>query len=377
MSDWLSAVSGPYRPAFVALLRELPFDRVQSMPQPKRSGLPLGREAMVLGRFLRGGDNALHPSALAAVYHATRPASERLLFRGFVLGDALSRHEWATVLPTAAVAEWERRGLLGPADGDRLAAPFRVIPVRGRRLLADTQDERFLNRVHIGQDSMNTLEFLERRPVAGRLLDVGTGTGILLLCIAARTSSAVGIDINPRAIEIARLNAEINGVANVTIEQCDAFAAHERFATFDQVVWNAPFVFFPPDQRAVNLDGDGGDLGIELTLRFVARLRQLLNPGGQAHIMSAAPVLRDGSNLLEERLRVSAAEHALDVELFVVQDFWDSALREFHAAYGIARFESVILRVRPGAGRFRRREAPALRRGSDAVRGLYYGRVRR
>lgn len=376
MTDWVSVVTGQYRTEFVALMRELPFGRIRHLPQSKRGGLPFGREAVVLQRFLRRESNALNPSGVATLYRATRSLSEQLLFRGFVLGEVLSRVDWALTISIGLVEKWERIGLLRPAVGEGLAVPFRVIPVGDLLLLTDALDERFRNRVHIGQDSINTLDFLRRQSISGRLLDVGTGTGVLLLSLASRVSEAVGVDINPRAVELARLNAEINGAVRVTIEQCDAFAVRQRFGTFDCIVWNAPFVFFPPDLRAVNLDGDGGDMGIELTLRFVEELPGLLRGAGRAHIMSAAPILRDGRNPLEDKLRSTAANGGLDVELSVVQKFWDAGLRDFHAAHGIARFESVILTFTKGAGRLRRHESPLLRRGSDALRRLYYEGVR-
>jgi ribosomal protein L11 methyltransferase len=58
------------------------------------------------------------------------------------------------------------------------------------------------------------LEAIERYWQGGSLLDVGTGTGILSICAALLRpgSRVVGIDIDPRAIEVAHENVEINKV---------------------------------------------------------------------------------------------------------------------------------------------------------------------
>ncbi|HKJ56626.1 MAG TPA: 50S ribosomal protein L11 methyltransferase [Nitriliruptoraceae bacterium] len=58
------------------------------------------------------------------------------------------------------------------------------------------------------------LEQLDHVPVAGRrILDVGTGTGILAIAAAmAGADTVVGVDTDPQAIEVARRNADVNGV---------------------------------------------------------------------------------------------------------------------------------------------------------------------
>ena len=58
------------------------------------------------------------------------------------------------------------------------------------------------------------LEAIERYWRGGRLLDVGTGTGILAIAAAKLRpgSRVVGIDVDPDAIEIARVNALVNEV---------------------------------------------------------------------------------------------------------------------------------------------------------------------
>ncbi len=55
----------------------------------------------------------------------------------------------------------------------------------------------------------------DRVPVGGRVLDVGTGTGVLALAaLALGAESAVGVDIDPWSVENACDNAVLNGVAD-------------------------------------------------------------------------------------------------------------------------------------------------------------------
>ena len=67
------------------------------------------------------------------------------------------------------------------------------------------------------------LEWLEREWRGGSLLDVGTGTGILAIAAALLDARAevTAIDVDPLAVEIARANAEINGVGGrISIRAC-------------------------------------------------------------------------------------------------------------------------------------------------------------
>ena len=86
------------------------------------------------------------------------------------------------------------------------------------------------------------LELLERYWQGGSLLDVGTGTGILAiaalkLALAGSSPRVIGIDIDPEAVDVARENAEINGVADeIELEVNTLRAFHGQ--QFDVVLAN-------------------------------------------------------------------------------------------------------------------------------------------
>ncbi|MBB6171830.1 16S rRNA (guanine1207-N2)-methyltransferase [Nocardiopsis mwathae] len=68
------------------------------------------------------------------------------------------------------------------------------------------------------------LESVPAPPPEGRLLDVGCGYGPIALAMAARAPGArvVGVDVNRRAVDLARHNARRNHLANVEFHLVDA-----------------------------------------------------------------------------------------------------------------------------------------------------------
>lgn len=122
-----------------------------------------------------------------------------------------------------------------------------------------------------------------------RVLDLGTGTGAILIAIAkARdTVSGLGVDIARGAIEKARSNAAMHGLGErLRFVQGDLFRGID--ARFDIIVSNPPYIpsadlaglmpevrlFDPP--RAL----DGGTDGLEFYSRIAAEAGAHLEPGG-------------------------------------------------------------------------------------------------
>ncbi|MGJ7042938.1 release factor glutamine methyltransferase [Shinella sp. BE166] len=76
-----------------------------------------------------------------------------------------------------------------------------------------------------------------------RILDLGTGTGAICLALLDLVSGATGVgtDLSPGALETARRNADINGVADrFEAVQSDWFAAVA--GAFDIIVSNPPYI---------------------------------------------------------------------------------------------------------------------------------------
>ncbi|MGE0009386.1 MAG: peptide chain release factor N(5)-glutamine methyltransferase [Candidatus Babeliales bacterium] len=76
------------------------------------------------------------------------------------------------------------------------------------------------------------------------ILDVGTGTGCIALALAKALPHATitGIDIDSRALALARTNAQHNNIHNVVLSESDVYANLGTYQTFDLIVSNPPYI---------------------------------------------------------------------------------------------------------------------------------------
>lgn len=110
-------------------------------------------------------------------------------------------------------------------------------------------------RLFWGRNFLVTADVLDPRPETeilvaaalekpfSRVLDLGTGTGCLLVTLLAERPDATGLgfDLSPRALEVARANAARHGVGGrAAFARSDWFAAAE--GRFDLIVANPPYI---------------------------------------------------------------------------------------------------------------------------------------
>jgi release factor glutamine methyltransferase len=135
------------------------------------------------------------------------------------------------------------------------------------------------------------LAALPRRADVTRVLDLGTGTGCLLLAVLSEFPSAfgVGVDLSPHAARLARGNAQSCGLLDRAAFITGDWAA-SLAGRFDLILCNPPYI----EQQA--LAGlmpevaqheparalDGGRTGLAAYEALMPELPRLLRPGGVA-----------------------------------------------------------------------------------------------
>ncbi|GAA3670142.1 class I SAM-dependent methyltransferase [Nonomuraea antimicrobica] len=209
-------------------------------------------------------------------------------------GDPLGtliRLWWLGVpVPAKAVAPEVLASGLVAADGARVSATVHLQPWEtGGYLVSDRKvrpGDPALRPDHVvgaGGASANLAQLVSRRPV-GRALDLGTGCGVQVLHLAGRAGQIVATDVNPRALELARLSWALSGVEGVEARTGPMFEPVEG-ELFDLVVSNPPFVVAPAREGRLTYRESGAE-GDDFCRDLVRRTPRHLNPGGQAHFLA-------------------------------------------------------------------------------------------
>jgi methylase of polypeptide subunit release factors len=232
-----------------------------------------------IDRLVRDGGILAFDEGLAAL--RLRPdADERLtaLVRLFFACEPIELDLAAAALEP--VSPTELGELLTIRDGTARSHVC-LQPYEGLLVAVDPADRLRADQVlGVGPATRTLAQLTVRRPVEAAL-DLGSGSGVQALLAARHSERVVGVDINPRALRLARLSAALNGTENVEWRQGDLYepVGEEHF---DLVVANPPFILSPAREF---LFRDGGLEGDELSRSVVTGAAARLREGGFAHVL--------------------------------------------------------------------------------------------
>jgi hypothetical protein len=280
---------------------------VTTIPDP--STAPALRDALVRADYTVGSvETLLGETAGAALRrHETTPALRRTTD-----GSALSTLTRLFLLQTSVQRRDAERALPGLVDlltsqGLLLASAGEVRAVLDCRPYADEAHDWWVvsdltpaldgQPVRVEPDHVlgvtpasTSLAQLTVRHEVGRALDLGTGCGVQSLHLATHARSVVATDVNARALEVASLNAALNGL------QLDLRSGSlwdpVPGETFDLVTSNPPFVISPATDRRL-VYRDSGLPGDEVVEAIVRGASAHLAVGGWCHLVADWAIDRD------------------------------------------------------------------------------------
>ena len=115
----------------------------------------------------------------------------------------------------------------------------------------------------------------------GTVLEIGTGAGLVAVSLALNHSKVTATDLNPKSIDLAKINARKNNVAIEFLigNQFDPVSGRK----FDYIVCNPPYLpksSVDYNDKALELAVEGGPTGAEFTIKLVEQTPRYLKENG-------------------------------------------------------------------------------------------------
>jgi len=177
---------------------------------------------------------------------------------------------------------------------------------------------------------------------ARTVLDLGTGCGIQAMHASRFAERIVATDISERALRLARLNVELNGIDGVEFRLGSLFepVAGERF---DRIVSNPPFVITPRTSGVPEYEyRDGGMVGDAIVEAVMRGASEHLEPGGIAQLLGNWEVRDDEDGLERVRRWAGPVDHwIVEREVQRITEYAETWIRDGGTRPGTPEFDRL------------------------------------
>ena len=203
-------------------------------------------------------------SDVPRILRRTRESSQlNTLIRLYFLGLPVPAEAARLALAPLPLESWIEGELLSPPDSEGQVVPqVQIWPVAGLTLAVDLPWRRSTAPPpdFVVPPGVLTLELANAmiRQRCKRMLDLGTGSGLLALLGAPFAENVVATDKNERAVPFTRFNARLNQINNLRCLVGDLFEPVAQ-QQFDLIVCNPPFVITPTQRYLFRDSGERGD----------------------------------------------------------------------------------------------------------------------
>ena len=270
----------------------------------------------------------------------------------FVRNLPVARKDLRNAISYEALQWLISKGVL--TQGHEIRSRFSLLSCFGLNLFIDwpivTPNGRFISSdTYLASSSYDCAqEVINKRP-RGSSLDLGSGSGLIVMLLANSSETATGIDIDPKAIFLSRLNLEINGL-NANILESDLTSALDPTTLFDTIFINPTWRIVPPGIRYPNpvaRVGHGED-GLDQVRKILKLLPTHLAPRGEAVMRFDIPLGITNSKTVRENATTLLGK-GFDVrfkELNTVSVERQSEISAdtcFHLNHGITNLKELFL----------------------------------
>ncbi len=123
------------------------------------------------------------------------------------------------------------------------------------------------------------------------VLDLGTACGILEILAAKKAKMVVATDLNPHAVNCAKINAKLSRVEDkMDIRLGDLFQPIKQDERFSLILFNAPYLPSSRDEEKTWIERAwaGGPTGRQLIDRFISEAPRYLSENGRILLVQSS-----------------------------------------------------------------------------------------
>ncbi len=191
-------------------------------------------------------------------------------------------------------------------DGEGYRSAVRFSTLGGKLYVHSSFPTNDADSVFFGPDTYRFCRLLRDRGAEGaRVVDICCGSGAGGLSIASRAGQLILADVSARALDLARVNAELHGV-DATVVRSDVLGDID--GDFDLVIANPPYM--REDDAARTYRDGGGAFGEGLAARIVREALPRLRPGGRLLLYTGSAIV-DGTDTFRRSVASVLEESAL------------------------------------------------------------------
>jgi len=142
------------------------------------------------------------------------------------------------------------------------------------------------------EDTFQLLEIINIRK-GDKVLEIGTGCGVIALECIMQGAEVICTDINPYAVDTLRRTIENNKQklsGPIEVRLGDLFTVVKPDENFDVIIFNPPYLPTQSEDRTggsgwFDVAVDGGSSGLEITNRFLESVKYFLKKNGSAYFV--------------------------------------------------------------------------------------------
>lgn len=153
------------------------------------------------------------------------------------------------------------------------------------------------NDVYIGQDSYR-LSAIIPKVKSKNCLELCSGSGIQSIIASYSAFAVDSVDLNINAVNIGKLNAELNDRENITFYQGNLYEPIKN-KQYELIICNPPFIPVRTEMSFYPICGAAGENGLQIIDSILKDLKSHLIAGGKLIMIGEALMLGDNIPLLD------------------------------------------------------------------------------